>query len=209
MEWIDITVPISSGMTGWPGDPPVSVERFSDQGKGADYNASRLLINTHTGTHMDAPMHFISDGYGIDSLPIDAVVGPARVIEISDPHSITREELESYGIGEGERILFKTRNSLEPWYDMPFHEDYVALGVEGARLLAEKRTRLVGVDYFSAALYGDEAAATHKALLGAGVWIVEGIILSNVQPGDYELICLPLRIENCDGSPVRVLIKPV
>ena len=208
MDWIDLTVPIRNGMTDWPGDPAVSIERFSDQGRGDDYNASRLLINTHTGTHMDAPMHFISGGDGIDKLPMDAVIGRTRVIEIDDPHSISRRELESCNLGEGERILFKTRNSLKPWYDLPFSENYVALGEEGALLLAEKHTRLVGVDYLSAALYGNEAAATHRALLGAGVWIVEGINLSNVQTGEYQMICLPLKIEGCDGSPVRVLIKP-
>lgn len=210
-EWIDITVAIRGGMTGWPGDPPVVVERFFELKKGNDFNATRLCLNTHTGTHMDAPLHFIDDGAGIDEIQLDTVIGPARVIEIENAESIGSEDLEPHDIKDGERILIKTPNSSVPWTEKPFMERYSHLSLTGAAYLAEKRIKLVGIDYLSIAGYAPDAKAaeTHRTLLGSDVLIIEGLDLSKVGTGTYELICLPLPIESGDGSPVRAVVKPV
>ncbi|MBN2168722.1 MAG: cyclase family protein [Actinobacteria bacterium] len=211
MNWTDITVPIKSGMTGWPGDPPVKIERFSELEKGDDYNATRLSLNTHTGTHMDAPLHFIPEGSAIDEAPPNMLIGRARVIEIDNPGPIGADELEPHNINKDERILLKTTNSSLPWHRMPFNEDYAYLSLEGASLLAEKRIVLAGIDYLSIAGFGPgaEAAETHRTLLKSGIYIIEGLNLASVEAGQYELVCLPLKIENGDGSPVRAMVRPV
>lgn len=209
MEWIDITVTIRDGMVHWPGDEPVRVERTQDLESGGPYNLSRIIMGLHAGTHMDAPLHFLREGKGIDELPFSATVGPARVIEILDPAAIKPSELEAHDISAGERILFKTRNSKNLWKTDHFVEDFVYITREAAQLLAEKAVRCVGIDYLSVGGFFQDAQETHQALLHEGIWIIEGLDLSTVEPGDYELLCLPLKVARGDGAPARAILKPL
>ena len=205
--WIDVSVPLRSGMVKWPDNPPVEIERTSDMERGDVANVSRISMGSHTGTHMDAPLHFVRGGEGLDRMPLDATVGPARVIGIEDPVSVKREEIEPYNLGPGERVLFKTGNSARSWWDEGFMEDFVYVSEGAALHLAERGVRTVGVDYLSVGGFHKDGVETHRALLGAGVWVVEGLNLSGVEPGAYELICLPLRVENGDGAPARAILR--
>ncbi|MBN1176162.1 MAG: cyclase family protein [Dehalococcoidales bacterium] len=217
-EWIDITLPLGKEIPVLPiGDPdnpavPIpKVERFFDVEKGDVATMSRIEMISHDGTHIDAPLHFIRGGKTIDEMPVDTTIGPARVIEIKDEKDITVKELEQYDIKSGERILFKTRNSpvvySSQWYTGP----HVTLSLEGAKYLADKKIRLVGIDYLSIAsndppeLLGE----VHITLLSNGVFIIEGLNLDGVKPGDYELVCLPLRLEKGDAGPCRAVIRPL
>lgn len=209
-RWLDISVPLQSGMAHWPGDPPVRIERVRDLERGDDSNVSMLSMGSHTGTHMDAPLHFLHSGRSLDEMPLDATLGPARVIKIVDAKTITVEELRSHRIQRGERLLFKTRNSGRCWKAYSFVRDFIHLSLGAAMFLAERRVKVVGVDYLSVGGYeGKDGVAIHQALLGAGIWIIEGLDLSQVVPGRYELLCLPLRIHRSDGAPARALLRPL
>ena len=205
--WIDISVPLRNGMVHWPGDPPVTITKTKDMAHGDSCTVSTLDMGSHTGTHMDAPGHFIRSARGIDAMPFEVTVGPARVLEIRDPVSIKLEELRRYGIRRGERILFKTQNSAKRWKRDTFSEDFVAISQEAARFLAQRKLRCVGVDYLSVGGYHDDGVVIHRTLLGAGIWIIEGLNLSRVRAGRYELICLPLKIVGGDGAPARAIIR--
>ena len=205
--WIDVSVPLRTGMVHWPDNPPVLVERTMDLAKGDDCTVSRLSMGAHTGTHMDAPSHFIAGGPSLDALPFDAVVGPARVIAIRSPRAVTVEELRRHAIRRGERVLFRTRNSARCWRTDAFVEDFVYVAAEAARYLAERRVRLVGVDYLSVGGFVRDGRETHDALLGAGVWIVEGLDLSRVRPGPVDFLCLPLRLAGSEGAPARAVVR--
>lgn len=194
-------------MVHWPGDPDFHIERATDQDKGDVATVSRMSLGVHTGTHMDAPLHFIRNARSIDTMPLDATVGPARVIGIRDEQSITREELIGHGIRAGERILFKTANSAHVWKSDQFDENFVFISQDAARYLAECGVRMVGVDYLSVGGFRQDGPETHEALLGAGIWIIEGLNLDSVQPGEYELICLPLRLTGAEGSPARAILR--
>ncbi len=205
--WTDISVPIMPGIPVWPGDPEVEVSRRLSIDGGDDFNISVVTMSSHTGTHMDSPLHFIAGGAGLESMPLDATMGPARVIEISSRVCIDPDELVSHNIGPGQRLLFKTANSLRRWWEEPFTEDYVFLSLAGARFLAERAVACVGSDYLSIAGVGTDAAETHVTLLEAGVWIIEGLFLGGVEPGDHELACLPLPLQDADGAPVRAALR--
>lgn len=207
--WIDVSVRLRSGMVHWPDNPPVSIERQLDMDRGDAANVSALSIGSHTGTHMDAPVHFVPGGAGIDDMDPAATIGHARVIGIDDPEAIRREELERHAIGAGERILFKTRNSPRAWAAGGFVEDFVYVDPDAAGYLAERGVRTVGVDYLSVGGYRTGGADTHRALLEAGVWIIEGLDLTAVAPGRYELVCLPLAIAGGDGAPARAVLRPL
>jgi len=147
--WIDVSVTLRGGMVHWPDNPPVSISRQLDISKGDAANVSMLSMGSHTGTHMDAPLHFVADGKGLDEMELEATMGPARVIEIDDPVSVTADALEEQVIEADERILFKTRNSDRSWVDQPFDEDFVYVSAGAAAHLAARGVRLVGVDYLS------------------------------------------------------------
>jgi arylformamidase len=205
--WIDVSVPLRSGMVHWPDNPPVRIERMLDMECGDAANVSTISLGSHTGTHMDAPIHFVPGGAGMDRMPLDATIGRARVIEIQDPVSIKPDELDPHGISRGERILFKTQNSTRRWWAEDFAEDFVYVSQEAARYLADRGIRTVGVDYLSVGGFHKDGVETHQALLGAGIWVIEGVDLSEIVPGEYELICLPLKVEDGDGAPARAILR--
>ena len=206
-DWIDISVPVRSGMVHWPGDPEFHIERALDMEKGDPCTVSRVSMGVHTGTHMDAPLHFIPAGVSIDKMPLTATIGPARVIHVFDGESIKPGELERHRIEKGERILFRTSNSDRGWKTDAFLEDFVYISHEAARYLADCEISSVGVDYLSVGGYTKDGPETHQALLGAGIWVIEGLNLSGIDPGAYELICLPLRLVGAEGSPARAIVR--
>jgi arylformamidase len=156
---------------------------------------------------MDAPAHFVRGGIGIDALPLDAAIGSARVIPISDRQSIKTDELVRHRIRRGERVLFKTHNSDHCWDTDSFFEDFVYLSATAAQYLAERQVGLVGVDYLSVGGFRADGVETHQALLKAGIWIIEGLNLKRVRPGRVQLVCLPLKIAGGDGAPARALVR--
>jgi arylformamidase len=206
-SWIDVSVPLYTGMVHWPDNPPVQIERMLDMAHGDICNVSTLAMGSHTGTHMDGPRHFLQTGKGLDEMPFDATLGLARVIEIRDPESIKPGELHPLAIQQGERLLFKTQNSTRCWKADTFVEDFVYVSHEAADYLASLKVRTVGVDYLSVGGYTRDGLETHRALLEAGIWIIEGLDLSQVEPGIYELICLPLKIAQSDGAPARAIVR--
>ncbi|MGO8946123.1 MAG: cyclase family protein [Ktedonobacterales bacterium] len=208
-DWIDVSVPLHTGMVHWPGNPPVVIERILDIERGDGANVSRLSLGAHTGTHVDAPLHFITGGTGVHDAPFDAMIGPARLLEIKDPRSVTVAELEPYRIQPGERILFKTRNSARAWLSDDFARDFVYVSATAASYLAALEVRTVGVDYLSVGGFYTDGPETHYALLSAGVWIIEGLNFTGVQPGNYQLVCLPLRITDADGAPARAILRSI
>jgi arylformamidase len=167
-----------------------------------------MNMSAHTGTHMDAPRHFIAGGATMETLLIDAVMGPCRVIEIRDPVAITGTELETHGLKHGERILFKTRNSEHSWQTHDFDEDFVYITQEAARHITQHGVMTVGVDYLSVGGYKKDGVETHVELLGAEVWIIEGLNLSGIKGGEYDLACLPLKLVGSDGAPARAALRP-
>jgi len=208
-QWIDISVPLKNGMVTWPGDPELTIERTSNIEKGDKVNLSHLSLGSHTGTHMDAPLHFLQDGEGLDKIPLTTLIGPARVIAIQDPVSVKPNELIPHQVERGERILFKTHNSDQNWATRPFLENFVFLSTEAAHFLAERKVQIVGVDYLSVGGYKKNGYEVHTALLKASIWIIEGLDLSRVQQGRYELICLPIRIADSDGAPARAILRSI
>ena len=207
--WIDISVPIHPGMVLWPGDPAVRIERTQELSRGDEANVTRLEMSAHTGTHIDAPLHYLADGAGLDEMPLDATVGPARVIAIAHPRAILPEELEAHRLQVGERVLFRTRNSGRCWQSDRFIEDFVAISEAAAHFLVGRRVRSVGIDYLSVGCHGHDGDETHRILLGAGIWLIEGLNLGAVKPGAYDLVCLPLRVVRADGAPARAILRRV
>ncbi|NEQ29792.1 MAG: cyclase family protein [Leptolyngbya sp. SIO4C5] len=208
-QWIDISMTIHSGMAYWPDNPPVEITSSQCIAHGDVCNVSQLSLGSHTGTHVDALRHFIKDDLGIDAMPLETTIGPARVIAIEDPESIKAAELKRHNIKSGERLLFKTRNSEQPQRTEEFMPDFVYIATDGAKYLAEQQVRLVGVDYLSVGQYQGNVVEVHKALLGSGVWAIEGLMLKDVAPGDYELICLPVKIANGDAGLARAVLRPL
>lgn len=207
--WIDISVTLRNSTVHWPGDPPVSIGRVKDMERGDHNNLSIISMGTHSGTHMDAPRHFFREGIGIDKMPLNITVGRARVIQIQDAKSVKTKELVEHGLRQGERILFKTQNSLHAWETSRFIENFVFISDEAARFIVKCGVLLVGIDYLSVGSFKDGGSLVHKTLLGGGVWLIEGLDLSQVEPGEYELICLPLKISEGDGAPARAMVRPL
>lgn len=210
--WYDITVPLKQGMIYLPIDPVAPrIYRYSDRNLGAPLTMTMLEIIAHTGTHIDAPLHFIPDGSTISDMDLDATIGPCRVIEIKDRNRINVEEIKPYNIKKGERLLFKTRNSPEGYAGKKFMDDYVYFSDEAAEYIASKGVRLVGLDFITIGNYKDEISVikTHTFFLQAGIYIMEDCALGDVPPGDYELLCLPLLIWHGDAGPCRAILRPL
>lgn len=205
-DWIDVTRPVDAQMAVWPGDDQPVIEQILFIDRGDICNLSRMAMSVHVGTHMDAPRHFINGGAPMDALPMDAVLGEARVIEIHDPVAIRPEELPA-DLAAGERVLFKTRNSRQLWSKPGFQEDFVYISREAAEILAARGVRTVGVDYLSIGGFNTDMVETHEAILGAGIWAIEGLDLSQIEPGRYEMACLPMKLAGADGAPARVALR--
>lgn len=206
--WIDVSVPLKTGMVHWPGDPDFRLTRPQDLGRGDVCTVSEIALGVHTGTHMDAPSHFVRDAASMDALPIEAVIGPARVIGVRHPDVVPTDELREHDIRPGDRVLFKTRNSPRCWETDAFQEDFVYIPRDTAAYLVDRGVRTVGVDYLSVAGYHHDLVETHETLLRAGIWVIEGLNLTAIEPGLYDLICLPLRIAGAEGAPARAVLRP-
>ena len=204
----DITVPFRTDLPLWPGDPPPSMTLMKAQAAGARSNVTRLDTGVHFGTHLDAPVHFIEGGKGVDELALDDLVGPCVVGAVPEVNEITPAHLDALGLPTGTtRLLLKTRNSaLWNQPDHAFFEDFAALTPAAAQWVVDRGIRLIGIDYLSIQRFADAVSTTHLVLLGAEVVIVEGLDLRAVEPGDYELTCLPINLAGADGAPVRAIL---
>jgi arylformamidase len=208
MKIHDVSLPISPELPVWPGNPAVVLEQVSSMDAGAHDNVSRLACGVHTGTHVDAPHHFMNDHRTVESLALDILVGPACVVQIpEDVNVVSAEVLEKAAIPSGTvRLLLKTRNS-QLWErgEKEFYTDFVGISADGADWLVQRAIKLIGIDYLSVAPY-HQSIPTHRTLLGAGVIIVEGMDLSAILPGNYSLYCLPLKLVGSDGAPARTIL---
>jgi len=209
MQIYDLSLSISDSLPVWPGDPRVKITQVSSLDAGDIANVSRIEMGVHTGTHVDAPYHFMGgDTKTVENLSLEVMVGTAQVIQLPDDITeIGADILENAGIYPGaKRLLIRTRNSRQ-WEmgNTEFFTSFTAIKPDGAQYLVDRKVQLVGVDYLSVALYEDQTP-THRILLGASVVIIEGLNLSQVQPGIYNLVCLPLKIGGSDGSPARVIL---
>lgn len=204
----DVTLSMSPRLVTWPSDPPLQLERVKNMDTGAEDNVSRVTMGVHTGTHVDAPLHFLADGTDVTALPLEVLTGPAYVIHMpGDVAAITAEVLERQPLpANATRLLFQTRNS-DLWARgaTQFQQDFVAMTEDGARWVVEHGVRLVGVDYLSVGRY-HAGAETHRILLRAGVVVIEGLDLSHIMPGRYDLFCLPLKLVGAEGAPARVIL---
>lgn len=203
----DVTLPISPALPVWPGDAPVDLRRTQDRGRGDPCNTSALSLSAHCGTHVDAPLHYVDGGAGVDALDLEVLVGPCRVAEAGDGPLDARRLVALSLPGGTERLLLRTRapGSLAPAPATALAADDAGLDPSGAAWIVGAGIRLVGIDRLSIAT-GASTDETHELLLRAGVVIVEGLALSGVAPGVYELVCLPLKLQGCDGAPARVVL---
>jgi arylformamidase len=206
-DWIDISVPLRNGMTVWPGDAPFERTAALEIARGQQCNLSQISTTAHIGTHMDAPCHYLDGAGGMETMPITASIGRARVIEIRDPDVVRISELEPFHLSKGERVLFKTKNSEHCWKTDDFQEKFIHIVPETAHYLAGRGIQTVGIDYLSVSGFESGGPETHRILLEAGIWIIEGLNLEHVQPGEYELVCLPLKIIGGDGAPARAVLR--
>ena len=211
MPIYDVSVPLSNDMPTWPGDPAIEISAWKGLAKGDSSNVSLLHLGAHTGTHVDAPAHFIAGANKLESLQLEVLIGQALVLEVpGDALAISEDFVEEHCPPGTERVLFKTRNSAF-WGDTSggFRNDFTYLSTEAAKRLVDNGVRLVGIDYLSIEKFGQKSHATHLALLSNGVVIIEGLDLRQITGGTYELICLPLRLRSGpgDGSPVRAVLR--
>jgi arylformamidase len=207
MRIYDITVPLSPALPVYPGDPEVTIMPLAQLQWGDAANVSRLVLSSHTGTHLDAPRHFFAEGLPIDGLDLHVLMGPARVCAF--PHvttHLTADDLRPLGLAGTKRLLLQTPNAAL-WQKTGFQTNYVALTESAACLLVEMGVQLVGIDYLSVDAFERQDFPVHRILLGAGVLILEGLDLRAVPPGDYELLALPLLLQHGDGAPVRAILR--
>ena len=203
---IDVTVPLKSGMPAFPGNPEFELHAVKRIAEGASSTVSRLVLGTHTGTHVDAPRHFFDNGITVDALALDLLIGRTRVIEIPRRGGITRDDLAAAGLREDLRVLLKTPNSAL-WNGEPFRQDFTYLDESAACYLVDQGVKVVGIDYLSVEQFKKPGAPAHRALLSKNAVIIEGLNLSDAAPGMYEMYCLPLPVTGGDGAPARVVLK--
>lgn len=205
-RFLDVSVPLAAGLVAYPGNPEFELQAIKRIAEGGSSNVSRLILGTHTGTHVDAPRHFFDDGAAVEALALDLLIGRARVIQMTRRGGITQEDLSAAGLREDLRVLLKTANSGF-WNGQPFRGDYTHLTESGARYLVEQGVKVVGIDYLSIEQFRKPGAPAHRALLSHGVIIIEGLNLADAEPGMYEMYCLPLPVRGGDGAPARVVLK--
>lgn len=203
----DVSVPITNTMPVWPSDPPVKLTPQSHPSRDGSHTARLTAIDmgSHTGTHIDAPWHFVDGGKKLNEIPLTTLVGDAIVVAVEGTKSIARTSIESFDFQAAERVLFKTENSKH-WRDDAFFEQFVYLEPDAAEFLVEQGVRLVGIDYLSIDRYKSESHPTHFVLLGRNVVVLEGLNLSQIKPGRYQMIALPLNLQDADGAPTRVIL---
>ena len=209
MKLIDVSVPLDANLPTYPNNTPFSLEAIKRIARGDSSNVSSLHMSAHSGTHVDAPMHFVRDGASIDRVPLEPLIGPARVIDIPDEvQAIDAAELSRHRWRGAERLIFRTRSSVRGWMSSStFHRDFAYVAPDAAQLLADAGVRLVGIDYISAEQFGAPAPRTHQILLGKGIPIVEGLALAGVSGGDYDLIVLPMKVAGHEGAPARAVLR--
>ena len=206
MAIYDVSVPLRPGMPTYAGEPGPELEFLKLIPRGDSANVSALSLGSHTGTHVDAPHHFLDGEATVERMSLEALVGPAQVVEFADAHHITAEDLTAAGIQrETKRLLLKTKNGRF-WDDDEFHTDFVGLTGEAARWLVERGFALVGIDYLSIEQFHSPTHDVHKTLLGAGIVIIEGLDLRAVPPGVFTMACAPLKVVGADGAPARVFL---
>ena len=210
--WIDATATLAASRTPvYEGDAPMVFSFLKDMRKGDALTLSKYDLGAHSGTHVDAPMHFIKDGASVDAVAIASLIGPARVIVIPDSiQAIDTTELNHHDWKTAERILFRTRSSSHGWMDSTqFHRDFAYITGDAAEAMAAAGIKLVGVDYISAEQFAAPAPLAHRALLGKGIPIVEGLDLRGAPAGDYDLIILPMKVSGHEGAPARAILRPI
>jgi arylformamidase len=205
MKLIDVSVPLDSNLPVYPGNTPFTLEPIKRIATGDSSNVSPLHLSAHAGTHVDAPSHFFDGMAGADALPLGLLIGPARVLEVTSHNGIGPNELSGVA-SEAIRVLIKTPNS-RLWRSARFHADYVWVTEGGARFLVDRGVKVLGVDYLSVEEFKKPGAPAHRVLLGGGTIVIEGLDLSEVEPGTYEMFCLPLRVVGSDGAPARVVLR--
>ena len=205
MKLIDVSVPLDAKLPTYPGNTPFSLEATQRIARGASSNVSAIHMSAHAGTHVDAPRHFFDDGGGAETLPLDMLIGRAHVVEVTS-RRIEAEDLQRFDLHEDVRVLIKTHNSRF-WGDPAFHSDFVGVAESGARYLVDHGIKVVGVDYLSVEIYKAPGKPAHHILLGNGVIVIEGLNLRDVEPGIYDLFCLPLPVVGSDGAPARVVLR--
>ena len=205
MKMFDISLPISSDLPVYPGDPSVTLTRHTSMAKGEGYNLTRLSLTTHSGTHLDVARHYFDEGETVDRISLSLLIGPARVVEVSQAREIDAGVLSRLPVRGQERILLKTGNSLL-WGKPGFQGEFAHLTRDGAEYLLKCGVKLVGIDCLSVETFSGDGSV-HRLLLGGGAVILEGLNLSGVSAGDYELICLPLKIADGDGAPCRAILR--
>jgi arylformamidase len=213
MTLYDVTVPLSDDLPTYPGDPGIKITNWLTLANGDAANVSLFHFGAHTGTHVDAPAHFLEGAAKSEAMPLDVLLGQAWVVELPQTASVIDEDFIATHCPIGtERVLFKTRNSRF-WSESTsvFREDFTYLSLPAAQRLVNQGIKLVGIDYLSIEQFGVARHETHFVLLRKGVVILEGLNLSEVPPGSYELICLPLRIRggSGDGAPARVVLRTI
>jgi arylformamidase len=208
--WIDVTATLDPATTPvYEGDAPLKFEFSRDMRKGDPLTLSVYSLGAHSGTHIDAPMHFVRDGASIDRVSLEALIGPARVIDIPDGvQAIDAAELNRHQWRGAQRVLFRTRSSLRGWMaSRDFHRDFAYITPDAAQLLVDVGVKLVGIDYLSTEQFGAPAPVTHRILLGKGIPIVEGLALEDVRAGDYDVIVLPIKVAGHEGAPARAVLR--
>lgn len=205
MQYYDISLNLSAETVRWVGSAPFELVERRRMARGDQNNSSALSMSGHAGTHIDAPFHFVPDGATIDALPLDLFMGPAVVHAVDAERYITAAHVNAMPLHGDTRVLLKTRNS-HLLQQSTFEPDFVAFSVEAAQALVARGVKLVGLDYLSVA-HHDEQVPVHRAFLDHGLVLLEGVDLSQVAPGRYELICLPLRLRGADGAPCRAVLR--
>jgi arylformamidase len=206
MKLIDITVPIDARLATYPGNTPFTLEPIKRLARGDSSNVSTLHMSAHAGTHVDAPRHFFDQAAGAEGLPLEMLCGRTRVIELTTRRSVTAEDLAAFDLSEDVRLLLKTHNS-RLWGSPEFHADFIGVTESGARFLVDHGVKVLGVDYLSVEAFKTPGAPAHHVLLGSGTIVIEGLNLRDVEPGTYDMFCLPLPVVGSDGAPARVILR--